>query len=83
MNIININGKTIHTNGSSISINNNQLYIDGKLQDQGDVKVFNITVEGDVGSISGGFSDITVGGNVTVTLIMAQEMLSATMLVAQ
>ena len=44
--MININGKVYY--GNNVTINNNKVYIDGKLQDTGEDKQINIVVEGDV-----------------------------------
>jgi len=62
-----INGKSVSISGQSISIINGQVIVDGKqvnLDDYADdTKVFNISVEGNVERISGGFADIVVSGN--------------------
>jgi hypothetical protein len=62
-----INGKSVSVSGQSITMVNGQVIVDGKpvnLDEYADdTKVFNIVVEGNVQSVSGGFADITVAGN--------------------
>ena len=69
MNVIVVNGKKYTTNGGSISVINNKVYVDGELLsdcDEFKEKVINITVEGNVeGDISTDVGNITVKGNCT------------------
>lgn len=67
MNTVIINGKKYTSNGGSISVVGNKVYIDGKLasdENNSVVKVINITVEGNVsGDISTDVGNITVNGD--------------------
>ena len=47
--MITINGKVY--NGNSVRISGNKVYIDGKLQDDGNSKTINVTVNADIKSI--------------------------------
>lgn len=62
-----INGRNMgNLSGGSFSMIDGDLIVNGKrvdLESFGDAKVFNITVHGDVDSIDGTFSEITVNGN--------------------
>lgn len=63
---IKVNGTTIVTEGSSVSIVNGKVIVDGKTLDTKDMPVINITVEGDAKEINAdACSRIEVKGNVT------------------
>ena len=69
MNTVIVNGKRYSTNGGSISVINNKVYVDGKLlsdTNEAKEKTINITVEGNVeGDITTDVGGITVKGNCT------------------
>ena len=63
---IRINGTTIVTEGSSVSIVNGKVSVDGKMLDTKDMPVINVTVTGDVKNIDADAANrIEVTGNVT------------------
>jgi DUF4097 and DUF4098 domain-containing protein YvlB len=59
-----INGKSYGSSGQSVSVINGKVVVDGKPQELDNSPVFNITVQGNVGEVSGDFSTITVEGDV-------------------
>jgi hypothetical protein len=66
MNVVCINGRRIESNTGTIEVRDNKVYIDGKLiQDCDEIKekVIKITVEGDVGKLQVGSSEVTINGN--------------------
>lgn len=66
MGTIKINGFTITTEGSSISIVNGSVIVDGKKIDTKEMPVINITVEGEIRDINAdACSRIDIKGNVT------------------
>lgn len=63
-----INGKTIRIDGdcNNVCVNNNKVYVNGKLiQDCDEIKEKNIkiTIDGNVGSIETGSADVIVNGD--------------------
>jgi hypothetical protein len=60
--IITINGKTYH--GDIISSNDGVVYVDGKSVESSSNLIFNITIDGEVGSVDVGGGDVTVTGNI-------------------
>lgn len=56
---ININGSSF--SGSSVTVENDKVYIDGKLVDTGNAREVRVEIRGDVGSVK------TVGGDVYAT----------------
>jgi DUF4097 and DUF4098 domain-containing protein YvlB len=63
---ITINGRKTTFSGQNITITNGKVIIDGKeanVDEFATDKVFNIVVHGDVDSISGEFTDVTVEGS--------------------
>lgn len=57
-----INGKRVSYSGGSVIVNNGTIIVDGKRVDVEDSPVINIVVEGDAGSISGDYAEITLKG---------------------
>lgn len=68
---INVNGKTYR--GSSVSVNNGVVYIDGKKADEIDssVKTIKVIVEGDCNDVTTTAGEITIEGNVLGSVNMA------------
>lgn len=68
MGTVNVNGRIYHTpEGSSVSVINNKVYVDGKLfEDFNETKEKNIkiTIEGDIHDVKLDCGDIVVNGNV-------------------
>lgn len=67
MNTININGKTIHTNGGNICIGNGKITIDGKEVGFEDSKEINIEITGNVESLDvDSCNKINIKGDCTI-----------------
>ena len=66
-NTVIINGQTYV--GSNIKIDNNQVYIDGKLQTQSLTGPITVTVHGDCGSLNTLSGDVVIQGNVTGNVV--------------
>lgn len=58
-----VNGKTYH--GKSVSMKNNQLYIDGVLVETINTPVIDVKIEGNCHSVLNEVGDVTVNGQVT------------------
>lgn len=62
-----VNGRRISVSGNSISVINDQVFVDGRRIDVesevGPAAVYNIVVQGSVGQVSGDFANIEVTEN--------------------
>ena len=53
--MVTVNGKTYK--GNNVSISNNKVYIDGKLENQEDEKVINVVVNGNINTLTIDYCD--------------------------
>ena len=66
-NTVTINGETY--SGYNIKIDNNQVYVDGKLQTQSLTGAIIVTVNGDCSSLNTISGDVVIQGNVTGNVV--------------